>query len=321
MRSGNYDTSLAITAVEERHDDMQAMFNMQGMLFLLILTGIYAQKRGIITNGNRKKFTDLFIEIILPFNIVKSFLIEWNYTILMNCLTVFLAAVISQVFYVVLSKMLFRKASPDRQSVLRYAIICSNAGFLGNPIAEAVYGSQGLLFASVALIPLRFAMWSSGLALFTRVSGRETARKLATHPCIIAVAVGFILMLTQFKLPDFLLRTVSGIGGCTTAISMIIIGSILAEIKVKNLIDRDLFYYCFIRLIAIPGAVLIVLRLLGTDPLVTGVIVLLSAMPAGSTTVMLAEKYDGNAGFASSGVFLSTVLSMLTIPLFSLLIT
>ncbi len=297
---------------------MRAMLDMQGMLFLLILAGIYAQKKGIITSYNRKKFTDLIIEIILPCNIVNSFLIDWSYEILINCLTVFIAAVLTQVFYVVLSKMLFKKSRKDRQAVLRYAIICSNAGFLGNPIAESAFGSQGLLFASVALIPLRFAMWSSGLKLFTKTDGKSTAKKLMTHPCIIAVFVGFFLMFTQLKLPGFLLKTLSGIGSSNTAVSMIIIGSILAEIQVKNILDKELFYYSAVRLIAIPFTVLVILKLAGTDELVTGVIVLLSAMPAGSTTVMLAEKYAGNSGFASSCVFLSTVLSLVTIPFVSL---
>ncbi len=300
---------------------MRSMLDMQGMLFLLILVGIYAQKKGIITGRNRKKFTDLIIEIILPCNIVNSFLIDWSYGTLINCLTVLIAAVITQVLYVVLSKMLFRKSGKDRQAILRYAIICSNAGFLGNPIVESVFGSRGLLFASVALIPLRFAMWSSGLKLFTETDGKSTAKKLMTHPCIIAVFVGFFLMLTQLKLPGFVLKTLSGIGSSNTAVSMIIIGSILAEIHVKNILDKELFYYSAIRLLIIPAAVLLILKLAGTDSLVTGVIVLLSAMPAGSTTVMLADKYGGDSRFASSCVFLSTVLSLVTIPVVSIFLS
>lgn len=299
---------------------MESMLKMQGMLFLLIGIGIYSNKKGIITKENRKKFTDFIIEIILPCNIVYSFLIEWSYEILMNCLIALIAATFTQIFYVILSKMLFKKSEKGRQAVLRYGIICSNAGFLGNPIVEAVYGSQGLLFASVALIPLRFAMWSSGLSLFTTTSKKETIRKLATHPCIIAVFIGFFLMLTQIQLPDFVLRTLSGVGGCNTAVSMIVIGSILAEIKFKEIIDKELFYYSALRLLVIPIVILFILSIFHTDSLVTGVIVLLAAMPAGSTTVMLAEKYDGNAAFASACVFLSTFFSLVTIPLISMLL-
>lgn len=297
---------------------MKSMLDMQGTLFLLILVGIYAQKKGIITERNRKKFTDFIIEIILPCNIVNSFLIDWSYNILLNCLTVLTVAAVTQVLYVLLSRMLFRKSSRNRQAVLRYAIICSNAGFLGNPIVESVFGSQGLLFASVALIPLRFAMWSSGLSLFTETDSKSTVKKLITHPCIIAVFVGFFLMITQIQLPGFVLKTLSGIGNSNTAVSMIVIGSILAEIHIKEIFKKELFHYSAIRLILIPAAVFAILKLFRIDSLVIGVIVLLSAMPAGSTTVMLAEKYGGDSGFASSCVFLSTVLSLITIPIVSM---
>jgi malate permease and related proteins len=300
---------------------MKSMVEMQGTLFLLIVMGIYAQKKGIITSSNRKKFTDFIIEIILPCNIVNSFLIKWSYDILINCLTVFVVAIVTQILYVIISKFLFKNSGKDRQAVLRYAIICSNAGFLGNPIVESVFGSGGLLFASVALIPLRFAMWSSGLSLFTKTDGKATARKLMTHPCIIAVFVGFFLMLTQIQLPGFMLKTLSAVGGCNTAVSMIVIGSILAEIHLKEILDKELFYYSVIRLIVIPVFVLILLKLFRLDSLVIGVIVLLSAMPAGSTTVMLADKYGGNARFASSCVFLSTILSLITIPIASIFLT
>ena len=86
-----------------------------------------------------------------------------------------------------LGKLLYRFAPEPRRKVLQYATLCSNAGFMGNPIVEGIYGAQGLLYASVYLIPLRFFMWSAGLSCFTHTTARETLKKLALHPCIIAV--------------------------------------------------------------------------------------------------------------------------------------
>ncbi len=299
---------------------MKSMLEMQGSLFLYILIGIYAQKRGIITYANRRKITDLIIDIILPCNIINSFMISGSNKILLQCGAVFLLSMVAQIGYVLASKLLFRHVPRDKQAILRYAIICSNAGFLGNPIVESVFGAKGLLFASVALIPLRFAMWSSGLSLFTKTDKKSTVKVLITHPCILAVFLGFGLMLSQLQLPGFVLKTISGVGGCNTAISMIVIGSILAEINIKEIMDLTLFYYAAIRLVAIPVVVLVLFKIFNVDALITGVIVLLSAMPAGSTTVMLAEKYNGDSEYATSCVFLSTILSLVTIPLISYLI-
>ena len=86
-----------------------------------------------------------------------------------------------------LGKLLYRFAPEPRRKVLQYATLCSSAGFMGNPIVEGIYGAQGLLYASVYLIPLRFFMWSAGLSCFTHTTARETLKKLALHLCIIAV--------------------------------------------------------------------------------------------------------------------------------------
>lgn len=91
------------------------MFELQGTLFLFIAAGIYANKKGIITNQNRKKFTDFIIEIILPCNIVNSFLIKWSYSILKNCAAVLIIALVTQILYVLLSKVLFQRTDRDRQ--------------------------------------------------------------------------------------------------------------------------------------------------------------------------------------------------------------
>lgn len=296
---------------------MRAMINLQAMLFVLLFVGVAARKKGIISEDGRKSLSSLIIKVILPFNIAKSFCIEWSNEILKKSALVLVVAVIAQIGYVLLSKVLYRRQSEDKRVVLQYATICSNAGFMGNPIVEAVYGSEGLLYASVALIPLRVAMWSSGLSLFTRADGKKMLRSVLLHPCMIAVYIGFFLMAAPVTLPDCVMQTIQSIACCNTAISMIVIGAILAEMKWKEIFDPYLFYYSFIRLIGIPLVVFAVLRLAGIGGMVTGVTVLLAAMPAGSTTVLLADTYGKNSTYASASVFVSTILSLFTLPLIS----
>ena len=145
-------------------------------------------------------------------------------------------------------------------------------------------------------------MWSAGLACFTKSTPGETVKKLATHPCILAVLLGFALLLTQWQMPAFLDRTLSYFSACTLPVSILIVGSILAGVRVRSIFTGMMAYYCAV-------------RLLGLDALVTGVCVVLSGMPAGSTTAILAEKYGGDAEYASKCIFLSTLLSLATIPL------
>lgn len=296
---------------------MEAMCNLQAMLFLLLFVGAISRKLGIITAEGRKCLSGMVIKIILPFNILKSFCITWSYEILSKVIVVLAVAIIFQIMYVILSKILYRGIESDKRAILQYGTICSNAGFMGNPIVEAIYDSEGLLYTSIALIPLRVAMWSSGLSLFTKADKKTMVKKVALHPCMISVYIGFVIMLLQLKLPNFLMNCVTSIANCNTAVSMLVIGAILVDMNWRDIFDPYLFYYSGIRLIVIPLIVFGIMKLIGIDSMVTGVTVLLSAMPAGSTTVLLADTYGKNSKYASACVFLSTVLSLITLPLIS----
>ena len=296
------------------------MFNMQGMLFLLMIIGAVLTWKKIITADGQKLLTDLVMDVTLPASIIKSFQMELSRELLESCLEIFLVAIAIQVGTFLLSALLYRGISDEKhRKVLQYATICSNAGVLGNPIAEGIFGSMGLLYASIYLIPQRTFMWSAGLTYFTRCpSKRELARKVLTHPCIIAVASGMVLLITGTTLPGFLGSTVNSIAGANTAVSMMLIGSFLVGVNVKSMFQKTFYYYSFVRLFLIPFLVFVPCRLLGLDSMVTGVSTILAAMPAASSTAILAAKYECDEVFASKCVVFTTVLSMVTIPVWCL---
>ncbi len=294
---------------------MDKLLELQTTIFLLIAAGYLLTKWNILTPGVRKPLTDLVIDFVLPCNIIVSFMIAFDRQILMSCLVVFCVSVVIQLVTVLLGRFLYPRTSASHMPVLRYATIVSNAGFLGNPIVEGLYGSQGLLYASIYLIPQRIVMWSAGVSCFTATKGKDVIRKVLTHPCIVAVAIGLVLMLFQVKLPAGLDHTLRTVGACNTALSMLVIGNILSEVKLKELFRGENLWYCGVRLLLIPGLVLVACKALGFADLVTQSSVILAGMPAAATTAILATKYDADARFAVSLVCVSTLLSLVTIPL------
>jgi predicted permease len=293
-----------------------SLINLQGMLFLLVAAGIILRKKGILHEEAKAVLTDLVIYFILPCNIISSFLIEFNRKVLMEFAIILVIASLIQVVCLILANTLYKKEPDSRKKVLQYGTVCSNAGFMGNPIAEGVYGAQGLMFASIFLIPQRIVMWSAGVSYFTESPDRKTVvKKVLTHPCIIAVYIGVFFLVTQIKMPEFLENTIRGVGGCTTTVSMVLIGTILAEVKLKSMLDWGIVKYTVIRLFLIPFMVFIACRLFSVDPMLSGVSILLAGMPAGSTTAILAAKYNGDYIFATKCVVVTTLLSLVTIPL------
>lgn len=298
------------------------MISLQIEIFLLIVVGYLLAKFGYFDKNTRTQLTNIILTVILPCSIVKSFQMEMTKELLMNTLMILIISFGIQGLYALTNRVLYQKLPADRKACCQYGTMVSNAGFMGMPIAESVFGSTGLLYASIFLIPQRIFMWSSGLSLFAKTESGSVFKKVATNPCIIAIYIGIIVMIAKMygiNLPAPVTQTLAAISSCNTALSMFVIGGILTEVSGDEILDKEVFFYSFVRLIALPLIILFITRLLRLDVLPANVCVLLSAMPAASATAMLAQKYNANAKYASKLVFVSTMLSLITLPIITFL--
>lgn len=293
---------------------MGELLSLQITIYLLVAVGFGLKRSHIIGPQGQKNITDMVIYVILPCNIAKAFISETTQGMLSSYLGIFLISLLIQMLCVVYGKVVFRREPEGKQRCLKYGTICSNAGFLGNPIAEGVYGAEGLVLASFYLIPQRIMMWSSGLAIFSGTKDfKKTLVRVVTHPCIIACVLGIFLMLTGLELPAPLTGTVTALGNCNTAMSMMVIGMILGEIDLKKFWDWSVFGFTVHRLVIIPAIIYMIIRcFIPVSDTVLGVSVLLAAMPAGATTSILAEKYGMEPEFATKMVIFSTLVSLPT---------
>ena len=300
---------------------MYELIVLQVTIFGTMAVGLLLRRLNIVSGQARSDLTNVVINVILPCNIITSFLTAVTPELMRDCLTVLVISVGIQVMSLFYGRLLSRGESEERAMNIRYAVICSNAGFLGNPVAEGVFGSSGLMLASIYLIPQRIMMWSEGLAIYSgRGDRKATLKKVLTHPCVVACFIGIVLLLTGFEPPAIILTPIRTIGRCNTAMSMLVIGMILAEIDLKEMIDRAVIRYTVHRLVIIPAIIWGVLRLLPVSELVRNLSVLLAAMPAGATTSMLASRYERDPQFAVKLVVFSTLCSVPAIIVWSFLL-
>ena len=309
---------------------MIPMLRLQFIIFALIGVVFFTRKKGMVSREGQKNITDLVIHIVLPCNIVTSFVQELPDSALRDCATVFLISVGMEVMCMAYAKFAYRNVEEKKRKCLTYGILVSNAGFLGNPVAEGVYGPMGLMLASVYLIPVRVMMWSRGIALFSGESDRKaTLKKVLTHPCVLACLTGVLIMLAKILggvslVPDLLFSLLQTIGRCNTALSMMVIGMILSDIDPSQLIDPLVLRYTAERLLIVPGILGLILFALYRCGLVSGLSprlsVLLAAMPAAATTSMLSSKYDCAPDFATKMVITSTLCSIPTVFLWGLVL-
>ena len=300
-------------------DVLQKMVSTQAVLFLYIAAGIVCRLVGIMTAATRRYFNALLVYVTLPAMIFASFMTRHSLKELTQAGMMLVVSACVCLAPYGLSLLLWRKAPQQRQGTLRFATMFSNAGNAGLPVVSMVFGDAGVLYASFFLIPMRVFMWTLGLSFFIPSTQSGRIKKLMTNPSFIAVFAGLLAMLCPVALPAAVQSAVRGVGNMTGPLSMMIIGSTLSEMRPRDMLDRDALLVSIVRLILLPLALLGTLRLTALSELGRQVSVTLTAMPVATLTAVFSDTYGGDYCFASRCVFLSTVISLITVPIVTLL--
>lgn len=294
------------------------MVNAQLILFIYLTTGIYCFKMNLIDSYTKQKLVDFILKISLPCMIFNSFNKPLTSEILQKTTLVFLVAFCIALLSYLCGKIFYNRFPASQKSILQYCTLVNNSGFLGMPMVSSVYGADGLLYASIFIIPNRIMMWTAGLSLFTVADFKIKCKNIFLNPCIITVFLGLTRRIFNLPFPQFLDKAIENIGAITSPLSMIIIGTMLAGISWKTLLEPSIFYLAVIRLIGLPLVALVLMKLLNFDPLLSGVSLILTGMPAGSTSALLAAKYGADEDYASRCIITTTLMSLITIPILML---
>lgn len=323
--------------------EVRELWSLQCMMFLLAAAGAVLKRKGILKESGKEILTDVVLYVFLPCNIINSFRMDFDIQVLKKFAVVLAISLAVQVVSYILSRILYNRKPDSIKRVMQYGTLVSNSGFLGLPIISGIYGPEGVMYASVFIIPMRIMMWSAGIACFTESPDLKTViKKIATHPCIVAVYIGLGLLFLQTPLayvysglasnsgPQLLAvvqvlgsaidKAVRSAGGCTTSATMLLIGMMLAEVEIKSLFHKDTLIISGLRLVIIPLFVLAGCSLFKINEFIMGIAVLLTGMPVGSTAAILAAKYNCDYTFATKCVVVSTLLSMFSIPLWGMIL-
>lgn len=303
-------------------DQFFQMLDLQLSFLLNLLVGVFAYRTKMITDENRSQFISLVLNVLMPALVFNSFK---NLTpdLLKAGLWVFMAATLIYIVSFFIGAFAFREFEDGKQRILHYAMLVNNAGLAGQPLSASMYGDIGTIFSSIYLVPHRIFMWTAGIKILSaddNIGGGSVFYKLVRNPSIIALVLGLIRGLFQIPIPSFVDRSIAQMASTVSPLAAIMIGSIIATIDLKSLFEKGVMRYTFIRLIAIPVTVLVISKLLGLDDAIIGVLTIMSSMPAGTTTALLADNYDLDVQLSSKVVFISTILAIITVPMMMLFI-
>ena len=306
---------------ELRSIAMKESLFLEFAIFALIGVGFLVRKLDIVSVQGQKSITNLVVDVILPCNILKAFLTADVDAIRDDGLWVFGISLAFHVFCILYGRLVFRRPPEGTRKCKRFAAMCSNAGFMGIPVAEGLFGLEGIALANIFLIPMRVFMWSFGIAVFSGSRDwKGTVKKVLTHPCIIAVVLGIAGMLLRVKLPELIMKPLNYLNACNTAMSMLVIGMILARLEPRQFLDKKVLFFSLHRLVFLPVLVFAACSLLPVSVTARNISVILAAMPVAANTSIIADQYNQDSLFATKLVVISTLLSIPTTALWSMIL-
>ncbi|MCX7950855.1 MAG: AEC family transporter [Clostridiales bacterium] len=300
---------------------MNSVANQVIVLFLIMVVGFFARKKEYINPSVNRSLSELLINITLPSMIIASFNFKFSKDMLNVGMSLFLISTVIHLSLLILGKYLYKRFNENEMKVLWFITLFSNCGFMGYPVVESIYGKIGLFYAALFNIPFNILMWTAGVFIFSGKGDIKSAKKALLNPGIVSVFIGLFIFLFSIKLPIPIQKTLELVGSMTTPLSMIIIGSTLADSKIASIFEsKSIYFGTIVRLILIPIITFVVLKFIGLKDFYLSIPVIITSMPAAANTVIMAEKFGGDAEFASKIVFITTVLSAITIPLVLILL-
>lgn len=289
-------------------------------LYIMALIGFASRKIRVFHSHANHVITQLLLYITLPSLILYSLNTPFSMGIFIDFIWLITMSFFILSISILLAAWLRRKAAlPKKQkSVYESLIIFGNQGFIGFAISYILMAEQGIIYLTFFNVFYLILIWTYGIYIFTKSEQSVNWKLLFLNPGFLSTIIGLVMLFLPYKWPGALLDTFEGVGKMTIPLSMILIGSLLADIRWHELRKYSKNIYIWIasccKLIILPLFLFVFFFLHVPYPLII-IAVLTSAMPSASTTSVYAQKFGGDANFASFGVILSTLLCIFTIPL------
>lgn len=316
-------------------DNLLAVGEKVGLLFILIAIGFVCQRVKLLTEEANKKMADIVMYIVTPCVIVNAFSAtlyakEELLSILKNIGIVALVAALVHIAMILAVTLIFRPDKEGRHRVMRFATVFSNAGFIALPLAQALIDTptshEGSLYAAVFLAVFNIVLWTWGYSDMSGNSEGMSWKKIAFNPGIIGVVLGLIIFTSPLyfnlgetsgiRLPSLIADAISAMSALNLPLPMLMVGYYLGKADLLAAFRDGWSYLCIaLRLLVFPLAVLGVLYLCGVRGNVLTVSVIGACAPVGATTTIFSAKFGHDTALSVRLVSLSTILSMLTMPL------
>ena len=278
-----------------------------------MMIGCLLYQKKFVSKQGSKVLGLILLYVILPVVIVKAYLVKFSEELLRGLALSFAASLLVLLLSMLLSRIVFRSKYPIEQ----FSSAFSNAGFIGIPLVEMTFNdSMAVFYVSSFVALLNILQWTYGIVVMTGKRDSIAPKKITTNPIVISFIVGIILFFLPVELPEVLNSAVAAVSSMNAPVAMIILGTYLAQMKLRELFTDRMVYLCAVmRLIVIPLATAAVLALIPGNEMLKMSVLIVAATPVGSNVAIFAQMEDMDYTQAVKDICLSTLLCIVTIPL------
>ena len=282
---------------------------------VMIAAGFLCGKLGVINRETNRKASELLLLVISPCLILTSYQVDFSPALLHNLLLAFGLSAICFAIHLLCAYVFIRPNRPDAE-VERMSVIFSNCMFLGIPLVQALYGPEGVLYLTAYVTGFNLLFWTQGVILMSgRGDWRLMLKKLCS-PALLSIAVGLTLFLLRVRLPELVRAPLAAISDMNTPLAMLIAGATIAETDMKScLLQPRIYRVVLLKMIAVPALAELALCFLPVEPILLLSLILAAACPTASYCTMFAHRYGKNSGYAAQIFTLTTISSLVMLPL------
>lgn len=292
------------------------------ILFTIVVLGYALCKLGYMGDKFDQKLSSIVIDVTCPALILSSVMGAElpDRSLILPLLGIgFLTYILLLVYGFWVPR--FVSKSRDEQGMIGFALMFANVGFIGYPIVSAIFGPKAVFYAALLNIPNTFFIFTAGVML---VKGEHNMKSLSAKvlfsPAMIAAFVAALMVAFGVRTPDIIARPVTMVGNITIPAALMVIGSSMARLPLKEIIGSPKVYVAsLLRLVVVPLSVYFLFRFCGVSDVINNINTVIIAMPVASYGTMFCMKYGRNPSLMTEMTFITTLGSILTIPLITLL--
>lgn len=295
------------------------------VMFILLALGYFLYKKKLLGDEATRQLSNITITVINPIVIFNAYQTDFDPSLFRGLMYSLLLAFIGQTILVASSYIMVRAGHKDFE-VERFALGYSNCAFMGIPLVQATFGSEGVFYLTAFITAFNVFMWTHGVVLMGGSDGKKTASehvsslvKILVSPAILSIALGLLCFFTGLRMPSVVQQPLDYLGATNTPLAMLVSGATIAKTGLLDgLKNRRIYFLQSFKLLIVPmllAALFVPTELFGVSSVIVETMILAAAAPTASSTIMFAYKFGRDEGYASNHFAMSTLFGIVTMPL------